>query len=255
MLSDRHLDQWATRGWIVVPGAFTPDHVARIDRWIGDVESWSSGGGPGLHHFEQTEHGPRIARSEDFEPHHPELASVLRAGTIPDTLAAVLGEPVTLFKEKVNYKHPGGAGFAPHQDATAYRFVDHHVSCMVPLDPATEASGCLYFAPVVPHTVLPNTDGRIDPEWVATAPWEPAEVEPGDLVVFDSYTPHHSGTNTTNRSRRAMYLTYNAASRGDFRDRYYDDKRALLADADDAGAERVRISVNDDFLGVPVASP
>ena len=51
-----------------------------------------------------------------------------------------------LYKEKVNYKHPGGAGFAPHQGAPAYRFVDHHVSCMVPLDPATEASGCLWVA-------------------------------------------------------------------------------------------------------------
>ena len=56
-------------------------------------------------------------------------------------------ERPVLFKEKINYKQPGGGGFAPHQDATAYRFVDHHISCMVPLDPATPASGCLYVAP------------------------------------------------------------------------------------------------------------
>ncbi|MDH4077137.1 MAG: phytanoyl-CoA dioxygenase family protein [Acidimicrobiia bacterium] len=47
--------------------------------------------------------------------------------------------------------------------------------------------------------------------------WRPVDVAAGDLVVFDSYTPHHSGPNTTDRPRRALYLTYNAASGGDMR--------------------------------------
>ena len=37
-----------------------------------------------------------------------------------------------LYEEKVNHEAPGGAGYAPHQDARAYRFVDRHVcpTCM-----------------------------------------------------------------------------------------------------------------------------
>ena len=81
-------------------------------------------------------------------------------------------------------------------------------------------------------------------------------MQPGDLLFFDSYTPHYSDTNTTTRSRRAAYLTYNAASRGDFRDRYYADKRAEFESAGgDFGGERVRISISDDFLGRPVQEP
>lgn len=250
VLTETHLATWAAQGWLHLPSALSAGAVAELDQWVREVEGWSSADGPGMHHFEQTEHGPAIARSEDFDPNHHGLSSFLRTGILADVLASLFGEPAVLFKEKINYKHPGGAGFAPHQDATAYRFVDHHISVMVPLDPATVESGCLYFAPIEPAAIA-NTDGRMDPAWVDAATWTAAPVEPGDLVFFDSYTPHYSGPNTSDRSRRVMYLTYNAASHGDFRQQYYDDKKALLADAGDG--DRVRISVNDDFLGIPVS--
>ena len=86
--------------------------------------------------------------------------------------------------------------------------------------------------------------------------WRPVPVEPGDLLFFDSYTPHYSETNTTDRPRRAGYLTYNAASLGDHRERYYADK---LAEFDRAGGdfdgERVRISISDDGRGPAEGAP
>ena len=95
--------------------------------------------------------------------------------------------------------------------------------------------------------------GRIDEALAAGLDWRPVLLDPGDLLFFDSYTPHYSDTNRSERPRRAAYLTYNAASRGDFRDRYYADKRADFAAAgDDFEGERVRISIIDDFLGRPV---
>ena len=49
--------------------------------------------------------------------------------------------------------------------------------------------------------------------------------KPGDLVFFDSYTPHASGPNLSGRPRRIYYVTYNRASEGDHLERYYADKR------------------------------
>lgn len=125
---------------------------------------------------------------------------------------------------------------------------------MVPLDPATIASGCLHVAPGFAAGRLPtDARGRIEASVAATLAWRAVELVPGDLLLFDSYTPHHSDTNTTDRARRALYLTYNAASRGDHRDRYYADKRAEFeAAGGDFAGERVRISISDDFLGRPV---
>jgi len=251
MLDAGLLGAWGADGWLVLRGALGEAVVDDVSTAVDEVEGWAAvDGSPGLHHWEQTEHGPALARSEDFVPHQAVLRDLI-CGPLRFQAGALLGEPAVLFKEKVNFKHPGGAGFAPHQDATAYRFVDHHVSCMVPLDPATAASGCL---DVVSgrhrEGVLPNDRGRIDPAVVPTLRWEQAEVQPGDLLWFDSFTPHRSGTNTTDRPRRALYLTYNAAADGDHRATYYADKATELAAAD--AGDRVRISINDDFLGRPV---
>jgi hypothetical protein len=241
---------WDERGWSLLPGALDPATVAAASAAVDEVADWAEAGGPGLHHWEQTDAGPALARSEDLVPHHPGLAALIR-GPLLEQAAALLGEAAVLFKEKVNFKHPGGAGFAPHQDATAYRFAERHVSCMVPLDPASAASGCLDVVSGGHRDgVLPHEAGRIEPALVAAMTWEPAPVEPGDLLWFDSYVPHRSGPNTTARPRRALYLTYNAAAAGDHRDAYYADKALELAAAGDG--ERVRISINDDFLGRPV---
>lgn len=47
----------------------------------------------------------------------------------------------------------------------------------------------------------------------------------GDVVFFDSYAPHRSQPNAHSAPRRVLYVTYNAASAGDQRARYYADKR------------------------------
>ncbi len=241
-------------GWLTVHAALSGDQLDALDAAVGELQRWADTGGPGLHHFEQTDAGAVLARSEDFVHLDPVLHDLVCAGTVVEVLTALFGEAPVLFKEKINYKQPGGGGFAPHQDATAYRFVDHHISCMVPLDPATPASGCLYVAPGYEGGQLPTDErGRIEEATADRLAWQPVPLERGDLLFFDSYTPHYSDTNTTSRARRAAYLTYNAASLGDHRDHYYADKRAEFDRAGgDFEGERVRISITDDFLGRPV---
>jgi len=251
-----HVDVDAFRrdGWLVMRDGLNDDRLSAIEDAVDELESWASSGGPGLHHFEQTDAGAVIARSEDFIDSSVVLRDVVCQGLLVEILDALFGEPAVLFKEKVNFKQPGGGGFAPHQDAAAYRFVDHHISCMVPLDPATEASGCLWVAPGYDTDRLPtDARGRIEQGIADALDWQPVHLEPGDLLFFDSYTPHFSETNRTTRARRAMYLTYNAASLGDHRARYYADKRAEFEQAGTSfDGERVRISISDDFLGRPV---
>ncbi len=253
-LTGEQLAAWHRDGWLRLQAAVPSNRVRELETWVDELQQWASAGGPALHHFEQTDRGPALARTERFADDHRPLGEFIRGGVIAEVLAQLFGEPAVLFKEKVNYKQPGGAGFAPHQDATAYRFVDHHISVMVPLDPATVASGCLDFAPGHRQGRMETDDrGRVADEVARTLDWRPIEVDPGDLVFFDSYAPHRSGTNRSERARRALYLTYNAASAGDFRDAYYCDKEDEFARAGETfDGDRVRISISDDFLGRPV---
>lgn len=59
-----------------------------------------------------------------------------------------LGQPVNLFKDKCNFKHPGGGAFTPHQDITAYRHFasNYRVTAAVLLDAAVEENGALEIA-------------------------------------------------------------------------------------------------------------
>ena len=108
---------WEAHGWFALRRCLSTDQVRMLTEAVAEVEAWA--GEPGLAHSEATPDGPRIARSEDFVPHHAQLAEFVRTGPATEVLAELFGEPAVLFKEKINYKHPGGGGFAPHQDATA----------------------------------------------------------------------------------------------------------------------------------------
>jgi 2-aminoethylphosphonate dioxygenase len=63
--------------------------------------------------------------------------------------------------------------------------------------------------------------------------------------------PHRSGPNRTAHPRRALYLTYNAASEGNLRQAYYDDRERQLAQrsASTTGEKTARISTIGHFLG------
>ncbi len=183
---------------------------------------------------------------------YPHQQTLIVDGILPMIAGALLDDRAILYKEKINYKLAGGAGFAPHQDAAAYRDVSHHITCLVAVDAMTAANGCLEFAPGNAQGMLSLDDaGCITPRIAASLTWTPVYVPAGGVLFFSSYTPHRSGPNQTAVSRRAMYLTYNAASEGDLRAAYYQHREQQLA-AHEETAEAdttARISTIGHFLG------
>ena len=71
-------------------------------------------------------------------------------------------KPLVFFKEKINYKLPGGEGFGAHQDAPAFSSFGQrfHVTLLVAVDPQTLENGCLEFSnPVEPYKTLEQGGG------------------------------------------------------------------------------------------------
>jgi hypothetical protein len=243
------VDHFTEHGWVLTRD-LDPDEIATVRAWVDDVASWPIGGGDWLHHQEMTDNGPQLCRSENFIPFHEGLRTLL-AARMAATASLLLREPAVLYKEKINYKLAGGAGYSPHQDAPAYPFVERHVSCMVAVDPATLDNGCLEVVDRMHAQLLPTDDrGCIRADLVETFRWQPVPLDAGQTLWFHSLTPHRSGPNHSAHHRRAMYPTYNAASHGDLRDAYYREKleRFRTAGADD----RARVSLIGDFEGRPV---
>jgi len=242
---------FARAGWVHVRPPGGEALAARLQAWADEVSAWPDEGG-WLHHRELTDAGPALCRTENLVPYHDGLRALLCSGAVVATAGALLGEPAVLYKDKLNHKLPGGAGYAPHQDAPAYRFVDVHVSCMVAVDDATEENGCLEVVTRAHDRLWPADEaGCIRADVVATMAWRPVPVRAGDTLWFHSRTPHRSGPNLSSRPRRALYPTYNALSAGDLRADYYRQKAAELARSS-AGGDRVPVSLIGDFQGRPV---
>ena len=218
-------------GFLVVPGFFGAHQVADLLRWTQALEDAPER--PGQHwvyHEESlTEPGRRvIQRIENFCPFHPGFDALVRHGALSRWTAALMGGPVVLFKDKINFKMPGGPGFKAHQDQQAgwTRYAPLFVTALVTIDPATLANGCLEMVPGR------HREGLIGEEWnpldETGLDLVPVPTEPGDVIFFDSFAPHASKPNFTDAPRRILYLTYNLAEQADHRERYYAEKHAAF---------------------------
>lgn len=252
-LTAADIDFFTENGWLLTE-PLTPQDAVEVQQWVAEIHDWpmNPDDSTWLHYQEMTVHGPRLCRTENFTPFHRGMFDLLRGGSFIDIASQLMGEQAVLYKEKINYKLAGGAGYSPHQDAPAYPFVDNHISCMVAVDDATVENGCLEVVSARHHEILPMDDkGCIAADVTATLDWEPVELRAGQVLWFHSRTPHRSGANHSARDRRALYPTYNALREGDLRDAYYAEKLREFS-AQSAAGGTVRVSLIGDFEGKPV---
>ncbi len=228
-LSEADRAHWEQNHWVHLRGALAPAERAALAASVGELARWPETPGRWMQYFERGTARRQLCRIENFVPYHEGLRGFLEREDLAGLLASLLDEPVLLFKEKINYKLPGGAGFAPHQDAPAFASFGQrlHVTLLASVDRATRENGCLEIVrAATTREALPQAeDGALRTDVVEHLVFEPVETEPGDLVLFDSYVPHRSGPNRSQAPRRALYVTWNRASEGDRRDDYFARKR------------------------------
>ena len=227
-LTEEQIDWFRRDGFIVLPRAFNESEAATIQEWSLELSELPEE--PGKH---WVYHEPSlllddheiINRIENITPFHGgfrELAECLKF-----SVGQLFGEKAVLFKEKINFKMPGGSGFKPHQDAQAgwEDYASYFVNVMVCVDAATIQNGCLQLAQRLNATLIGNEWEPLTEAETAHIEFEPYPTEPGDIIYFDSYVPHASEPNMTSRSRRLYFATYNRLSEGDHLASYYADKR------------------------------
>ena len=229
VLTQDQIDSFHENGYVFLPGAFSAAEAHLFDAWSRDLAERPEQVGSHwvYHEMSQRGDGTRlINRIENMTPFHPglrELAESLRSG-----IGQLLGEEAVLFKDKINFKMPGGDGFLPHQDAQAgwETYARYYINAMVTIDEATSENGCLEVAkrPATPKLVG-NEWEPLTVEQTATMDFKMLPTKPGDVLFFDAYVPHRSAPNTSEKIRRIYFATYNRLSEGDFLERYYADKR------------------------------
>jgi 2-aminoethylphosphonate dioxygenase len=215
-------------GFIVVRGFLEAGHLADIRRWTEEIAVAPEVPGRHMVYYEDSLMlpGQRIVqRVENFCPFHAGFDRLLRRGPVVDWASALLGAEAVLFKDKINFKLPGGDGFKPHQDQQAgwTTYAPLFLTAMLSIDDSTIENGCLEI------TAGRHREGLIGDEWRPLEPTglglQPVPTQAGDVIFFDSFVPHASGPNRRRSPRRILYVTYALAKYGDHRARYFADKR------------------------------
>jgi hypothetical protein len=231
--------------------ALTNAQADAVAGWADVVEAWPVGSHAWGQYAEQIEDRVAVCRTENVSACHPGIATFVD-GALREIAEEALGEPAVAFKDKINYKHPGGAGFRPHQDRLAYPGVDRVLSVLVAIDECTTESGCLWLAGGVDEPLPTDDRGVVRGDVVASLEWEPAELAAGDAVLLDGLAPHYSAANRGDRRRRVLVASYAPASEGYTRDRYYSARADTMRRASQQDG-RFRISTLADFDGIEVA--
>ncbi|MBL1140871.1 MAG: phytanoyl-CoA dioxygenase family protein [Proteobacteria bacterium] len=226
-VSTEQIDDFNKNGFLVIRNAFNDDDMIRIKSWTSELENTPEESGKQWLYHEKSKLNPEtqlINRIEKISPFHDGFAELSKVLAKPT--ATLLDEEAVLFKEKINFKMPGGDGFKPHQDSQAgwEDYARYFISVMVCIDEATIENGCLQMVSGFQQKGLYREWEPLTDEDMADMEFIHCPTKPGDIVFFDCYTPHASEPNMSNKIRRLYFATYNKLSEGDHLEKYYADK-------------------------------
>ncbi|MCW8133000.1 MAG: phytanoyl-CoA dioxygenase family protein [Planctomycetota bacterium] len=243
MLNAEQVQRFDRDGFVLVENVFSPEEIAIL---IEEVEQ-------GQRVKSKTSNMPDAAgRSSKLALWMDEGQDVFSAVSfnprIVNNVRMLLREDVYHWHSKVMLKEPKvGGAWEWHQDY-GYWYNDgvlypRMLSCMVALDPATKANGCLKVIPGS-HLLGRFDHGRvgsqagIDRDRVNAVlerlPVHYCEAPSGSALFFHGNTFHSSEANTSDRPRRAFICCYNALANAPYGGKGHGKPEPMSLAADDA---------------------
>ncbi len=213
-ISEAQARQYDELGFFVLEDAFDAATIAALVREIDPIEAM-------VEEVLRDKLGGRafIARADEitFTTHLVTRSERARAFTksqvFCDLTHDLLGPDVRLYWDQAVYKKPGTTDPFPWHQDNGYTFVlpQQYLTCWVALTDADEENGCPWVLPgrhregTLPHqmTDLGWRCVEGDPEDAIAAP-----VRAGGIVVFSSLTPHATGPNRSDRSRKSYIVQF-----------------------------------------------
>ena len=152
---------------------------------------------------------------------------------------------VLIFKDKINFKPPGGEGFYAHYDGIFhfidsknnkrrgwYEYGNFFINILLSLDEKNKNNGPIEIAKSHQNNfdqLIKNTKDDGTPDLLESIAknikFEKINLNIGDLVVFKNTCPHRSEKNTSQLSRRILYYTYLPKDFGNQYLNYFKDKK------------------------------
>lgn len=228
-------NEFIQNGYVVFEKYFSNEDITQINNAIEEVKSL-----PDIDVYK--DRSGNLRRIEHFTYRHDVLKRVDEK--LKALLLDVTSTEQALFKDKINFKPPGGEGFYAHYDGIFqfqkkdgvtrngwYEYASDFNNALIVLDSFTDVNGALEISRIRRgdfETLLADTKCNGTPDikddLTVDLEFRPLYCPRGSVVLFKHNCPHRSGPNYSASDRRSLYLTYNNLSDGAFYDAYFLDK-------------------------------
>lgn len=224
LLSYEQLQSYNENGYLVLRNVFSEQEAllqqVECDRLL-TLEAYTNTSNVRAGYKTYANGEMKIERLDPFHDISTVFAELVRDERILAPLRDIYLDEPLLFKDKLIFKLPGANGYTMHQDAAWWQGfpIQGLVSVMVAIDGASKTNGGLELFPGY-HERLRSTPGELrnmSKEEIAEVNLDSGyivETNPGDIILFHSLTPHQSGPNLSDRSRKQLFLTYSPAKNG-----------------------------------------
>lgn len=201
------------QGFFVLENAFDPETVREVISELDPLEEQTEA-------FLRTQKDGKLfiarAGAITFTPQAVARSARLRefcSGEVfRDLVHDLVGPDVRLYWDQSVYKKPGTEELFPWHQDNGYTYIEpqQYLTCWVALTDADESNGCPWVVPGV-HRHGTRAHRLSDLGWVcAEDPPEAvsAPVRAGGIVVFSSLTPHATGPNRTDSTRKSYIVQF-----------------------------------------------
>ncbi len=206
------------KGYAFVPGAVTAEKLGPL---LSAIDALEAGESKTILTFDSDE--PVVFETNqmtfacNLASQHPDLRDFASSVLMRDLMHDLIGLDVRLYWDQAVYKKPHhDADFAWHQDnGYTYTEPQDYVTCWLALTDADASNGCPWVLPGLHRNGTfaheQGKEGLVISELDRDSIVERAVCTPakaGDMVIFSSLTPHMTGPNLTDETRKAYILQY-----------------------------------------------
>jgi phytanoyl-CoA hydroxylase len=222
MFTEEQVRQYRREGYVLFPGFLS---AAEVATFLTEIERIAAGNTLASHDKTRMEmepnqapDGTRVRRIYEPCTYYPLFRTLSESPRLLDCVAQLLGQDLVFHYSKINMKPPAiGSVVEWHQDLSYYPLTNpDSVSILFYLDDADTGNGCLQVIPgahtgrLLDHTRDGIFQGRVT-EPVDESRAVPLEGTAGSVIFMQAMLPHASVSNTSNRPRRTLILSYRAA--------------------------------------------
>tara|TARA_B100000029_G_scaffold509294_2_gene598147 strand:+ start:324 stop:1103 length:780 start_codon:yes stop_codon:yes gene_type:complete len=245
-MKTEHSKFYKKNGWIIIRDVFRKNYIKKIKTEL--LKQTKNKGK--FFYYETIKNKPKLRRIERVTDFSKNAKKIICSKKTLKLIQQLEEDKYTLFKDKLNFKFPGGKGYLPHIDGHFYwkdskkkyqngwkKYSSNFINLVLPLETSSSKNGCIYVANKSDSKKIGKSFFEITDNLVLNTPniknkdlkkfkFYPVELRVGDICLFNWKCAHYSKNNYSKKSRMIFYATYCKKNKKmNLRKKYYLDKQ------------------------------